>query len=158
MVAQKAVRKESFPNRGELWALDDGEVYVWCPEGREPGVQPNSFGSGQKLLDHADKHDEVIEWGRELTGDGHEAKAHIWAELHADRHSKMDFDTALREKRGIIKSEELKIPVHIAILGKARIAAYLYCHDVSANWIGSELQVSKRTAKQYISDVKRGVR
>ena len=160
MAAVRAYKIETFPNRGELWQASGSgisEAYIWCPSGREPGFNPGDFGTGDKLLDHADQHDDVIRWERELSGDGHETKAHCWAALHEDQHSPRQYDHQLRES-GASYTDDPRVPVSIAVQGKARIAAYLYAHDVGKGAISSYLDVSERTIRQYVSDVKRGER
>lgn len=56
------------------------------------------------------------------------------------------------------RAEDARIPVPVALEGKAKIAAYLYAVGYSKLSVSHALDVSERTIGQYISDVKRGVR
>ncbi len=54
--------------------------------------------------------------------------------------------------------ENARIPVPVAIGGKASVACYLAVHGLSNNQIANLLDVGSRTISQYISDLKKGER
>lgn len=54
--------------------------------------------------------------------------------------------------------ENARIPVQVAVGGKASVACYLAVHGLSNDQIADLLDVGSRTVSQYISDLKKGER
>lgn len=57
-----------------------------------------------------------------------------------------------------VDDSSAKIPVQLAVEGKATIASYLAVHGLSNEMIANQTNVGKRTVSQYISDFRSGER
>jgi hypothetical protein len=56
-------------------------------------------------------------------------------------------------------ADSLTVPARVAASGKAPLAAYLkVVHRKGESWIAKQLDVSEATVRQYLSDLRRGVR
>jgi hypothetical protein len=154
MASTQAYRKQKVTTKGELWT-ENGNAY-WVPSSREPGFNSGDFGSADKLRELAENHEEVIVWEKGFTGSDAETRGQVWAKLMADSgYGGVPFARELFE--GDVPKDP-RVPLSIAQEGKARIAAWLFCHNVSYLKISHRLDVGERTVKQYVSDVKRGER
>lgn len=140
------MRLKSEYESGYVYEFSDCSVYI-----EKPAHNPDSIADHAANLDRSlPKSATRIESESESLRSSSE-KAELLAMLH-ERADGWEFDHA------DVTDRSAKIPVELAVEGKAAIATYLAVHGLSNDEIADQMNITERTVSQYISDLKSGER